>query len=98
MWLGNNKKVYSEGVTCEGTRYENFKNMKCNYDPSKNEQIVEYDFFNHYNENKMYVQIPTGLLEVGKKFKLVMVCDPQREAQGRTVGEWLLVDGITQDN
>lgn len=98
VWLDNRKQVRAQGCTNEGTKFENFKAMACTYKPEDKVQVVSFQFFGHYNENKVYVRIPTDVLESGKKFKLVMVCDPQAQAQGTTVGEWLLIDGITHDN
>ena len=67
MWLDRNKKVQAQGVSSEGTFYENFKNWGCQYNPSNAKQTFTFNFFNHYNENKLMVKVPTDALESGKK-------------------------------
>lgn len=72
--------------------------MGCTYNPSLKQQTINFTFFGHYKENNISAQIPTDLLETGKKLKLVMVCDPLKRVQNQVVGEWLMVEGITFEN
>jgi len=97
VWLDKFKNLKVQGITREGTRYENFKKMSFNYEKSSQEYLLNLQFFGHYKENKLAMRIPEKLLQPGQKVKIIMVCDPNKEAKGQRVGEWTSVEALTQD-
>lgn len=76
IWVDKDKKLRAQGITRNGTLYENYKKMTCNYQEGANAQVVNLEFFGHYHEKKLEIKVPTKLLEGNKKVKLIMVCDP----------------------
>jgi len=76
IWVDKDKKLRAQGITRNGTLYENYKKMTCNYQEGANAQVVNLEFFGHYHEKKLEIKVPTKLLEGNEKVKLIMVCDP----------------------
>ena len=65
VWINKYNSLMVQGVTREGTRYENFKKMSFNFQESTQEYLLNLQFFGHYRENKLAIKVPAKLLEGG---------------------------------
>lgn len=86
-----NEKLSVSGVDKMGGPFTLFKNIKANFDKSKQNQKIDLKFQGHFNENALTVYVPTATLQNEGKIRINMVCNPHGcsdNGQRVTFGHW----------